>query len=339
MTILGFPAAIVAFVALAGLGVGGVLYALFFTSIENEQKTAKRLSTIKAASTDSASRRAAIDRVQEGAKRKKHIQDSLHDLEERNKDRARDATRPSLKRMLQQAGLKVEVRTFYMYSVVCGLVVSAMAFFAGVPVLFLIGVFFAGALGLPRWVVSFLRKRRMKAFLNEFPNAIDVIVRAIKSGLPLNDGLRLIASEAREPVKTEFRHIVEAQQLGLSTPEACERMYNTMPLPEANFFAIVIHIQSKAGGNLAEALGNLSRVLRDRKKMKAKVSAMSMEAKASAAIIASLPFVVTVLVYLTSPAYIMLLFTTNTGFLILGVSAIWMSIGVFVMRQMINFEV
>lgn len=339
MTILGFPVAVVAFVALAGLGVGGVLYALFFTSIENEQKQAKRLSTIKAASTDSASRRAAIDRVQEGAKRKKHIQDSLHDLEERNKDRAKDALRPSLKRMLQQAGLKIELRTFYIYSAVCGAVVSAMAFASGVPLLFLIGVFFAAAFGLPRWVVSFLRKRRMKAFLNEFPNAIDVIVRAIKSGLPLNDGLRLIASEAREPVKTEFRHIVEAQQLGLSTPEACERMYNTMPLPEANFFAIVIQIQAKAGGNLAEALGNLSRVLRDRKKMKAKVSAMSMEAKASAAIIASLPFVVTVLVYLTSPSYIMLLFTTNTGFLILGASAIWMSIGIFVMRQMINFEV
>ena len=339
MTILGFPAVVVAFVALAGFGVGGVLYALFFTSIENEQKQAKRLSTIKAASTDSASRRAAIDRVQEGAKRKKHIQDSLHDLEERNKDRAKDALRPSLKRMLQQAGLKIELRTFYIYSAICGAVISAMAFASGVPLLFLIGVFFAGALGVPRWVVSFLRKRRMKAFLNEFPNAIDVIVRAIKSGLPLNDGLRLIASEAREPVKTEFRHIVEAQQLGLSTPEACERMYNTMPLPEANFFAIVTQIQAKAGGNLAEALGNLSRVLRDRKKMKAKVSAMSMEAKASAAIIASLPFVVTVLVYLTSPSYIMLLFTTNTGYLILGLSAIWMSIGVFVMRQMINFEV
>ena len=168
---------------------------------------------------------------------------------------------------------------------------------------------------------------------------IDVIVRAIKSGLPLNDGLRLIASEAREPVKSEFRHIIEAQQLGLSTPEACARLHQTMPLPEANFFAIVIQIQASAGGNLAEALGNLSRVLRDRKKMKAKVAAMSMEAKASAAIIAALPFIVTILVYMTSPEYILLLFTTNTGNLILGVSAVWMAIGVFVMRQMINFEV
>lgn len=339
MVIFGLPAGVLAFIALAGLGVGGVLYALFFTSIENEQKTAKRLSSIKSQSTDSMSRRAAHDRVQEGAKRKKQISDSLNELEERNRDRARDAQRPSLKRMLQQAGLKVEVRTFYLYSIVCGVGLGFVTFVLGAPPLFALGFLFVGIFGLPRWAVSFLRKRRMKAFLNEFPNAIDVIVRAIKSGLPLNDGLRLIASEAREPVKSEFRHIVEAQQLGLSTPEACARMYKTMPLPEANFFAIVIQIQAKAGGNLAEALGNLSRVLRDRKKMKAKVNAMSMEAKASAAIIASLPFIVTLLVYLTSPAYIMLLFTTNTGYLILGVSAVWMAIGIFVMRQMINFEV
>ncbi|MFZ2103541.1 MAG: type II secretion system F family protein [Oricola sp.] len=336
---LGVPATVVAFIALAGLGVGGVLYALFFTSIENEQKTNRRLSSIKTQSTDAVSRRAAQDRVTEGAKRKKQIQDSLHELDERNKDRARDATRPPLKKMLVQAGLKIDVRTFYLYSLGCGVGLAALAWLMGVPPIFLIGVVFAGAFGLPRWIVSFLRNRRMKAFLNEFPNSIDIIVRAIKSGLPLNDGLRLIASEAREPVKSEFRHIIEAQQLGLSTPDACGRMYQTMPIPEANFFAIVIQIQAKAGGNLAEALGNLSRVLRDRKKMKAKVNAMSMEAKASAAIIAALPFIVTVLVYLTSPAYIMLLFTTNTGFLILGVSAVWMSIGVFVMRQMINFEV
>ncbi|MDZ7822650.1 MAG: type II secretion system F family protein [Ahrensia sp.] len=157
--------------------------------------------------------------------------------------------------------------------------------------------------------------------------------------MPLNDGIRLIATEAREPVKSEFQRIVEAQQLGMSVPEACLRMYETMPCPEANFFAIVIQIQAQAGGNLSEALGNLSTVLRSRAQMKAKVAAMSMEAKASAAIIATLPPVVTVLVYFANREYIMLLFTTDTGYLILGVSAVWMAIGVFVMKQMINFDV
>jgi tight adherence protein B len=200
-------------------------------------------------------------------------------------------------------------------------------------------VLLVGAVGLPRWFVSFRRSRRVKAFLDEFPNALDVIVRAVKSGLPLNDGVRLIANESPEPVKTEFRRIVESQQLGLSIPEAAMRMSETMPCPEANFFGIVIQIQSQAGGNLSEALGNLSRVLRDRKKMKAKVQALSMEAKASAAIIGALPFIVAFLVYLSSPNYIMPLFTTSTGHLILGVSGLWMSIGIFVMKRMMNFEV
>ncbi len=209
----------------------------------------------------------------------------------------------------------------------------------GAPLIVLPGALMVGALGLPRWFVAFRRARRVKAFLNEFPNALDVIVRAVKSGLPLNDGVRLIANEAQEPVKTEFRHIVEAQQLGMSIPEAALRMPETMPCTEANFFGIVIQIQQQAGGNLSEALANLSRVIRDRKKMKAKVAALSMEAKASAVIIGALPFVVAFLVYLSSPNYIMPLFTTSTGHLIIGVSFVWMMMGIFVMRKMMNFDV
>jgi tight adherence protein B len=165
--------------------------------------------------------------------------------------------------------------------------------------------------GVPRWVIGYLRSRRLKAFLSEFPNALDVMVRSIKSGLPLNDAIRMISAEGQEPVRTEFKRIVEAQQMGMNVPEACGRLYNRIPLSEANFFAIVIAIQAQAGGNLSEALGNLSRVLRDRKKMKAKINALSMEAKASAAIIGALPFIVAALVYLTSPDYIMILFTDS----------------------------
>ena len=107
-------------------------------------------------------------------------------------------------------------------------------------------------------------------------------MRGIKAGLPLLDCLKIIANEAPEPIKSEFKAIVETQTIGMPLGEACAKLYERMPLPEANFFGIVISIQQKAGGNLSEALGNLSRVLRDRKKMKAKIQAMSMEAKASA---------------------------------------------------------
>ena len=126
--------------------------------------------------------------------------------------------------------------------------------------------------------------------------------------------------------------------MGIPIAEAVERLYRNVPTPETNFFAIVIGIQAQAGGNLSEALGNLSRVLRDRKKMKAKIQAMSMEAKASGGIIGSLPVIVAFLVYLTSPGYISVLFTSTPGNMILAVAAFWMATGIFVMKKMINFD-
>ena len=197
---------------------------------------------------------------------------------------------------------------------------------------------FAGALGLPRWMLSYLKKRREAKFLGSFPDAVDIIVRGVKAGLPLPDCLKMITMEASEPTKSEFRAIVETQAIGLPLGEACGKLYEQMPLPEANFFGIVISIQQRSGGNLAEALGNLSRVLRDRKKMKAKIQAMSQEAKASAGIIGALPLAVMMLVYITSPNYISLLWTEPLGRVMLAASAVWMFMGVMVMKKMINFD-
>jgi tight adherence protein B len=335
----GVDTTVLVFIVLAGFSAGAVAYAFLFNTIAEEKTTERRLDTVKKAETDRSVVKANRDRVAEAAKRRKSVQDSLKELDAKHLATDKNVRKPPLRVQLKQAGLQVSVERFYIYSAVCGIVLTVLAYFAGAPLLILPGALLAGALGLPRWFVSFLRARRVKAFLNEFPNALDVIVRAVKSGLPLNDGIRLIAPEAQEPVKTEFRRIVEAQQVGISIPDAALRMQETMPCPEAGFFGIVIQIQQQAGGNLSEALGNLSRVLRDRKKMKAKVQALSMEAKASAAIIGALPFIVAFLVYMSSPNYIMPLFTTSTGHLILGVSGLWMSIGIFVMRKMMNFEV
>jgi tight adherence protein B len=327
------------FALLAAVSAGAVAYVFLFERLSNEKNAAKRLETVKRAETDRAVVKASRDRVAEAARRRKSVQDSLKDLDQREKAREANIKKPPLRIQIRQAGLSISMERFYLYSALCGVFVTLLAFIAGAPLLVLPGALAAGAIGLPRWFVAFMRTRRVKAFLNEFPNALDVIVRAVKSGLPLNDGIRLIASESAEPVKSEFRRIVEAQQLGMSVTEATLRMQETMPCPEAGFFGIVIQIQQQAGGNLSEALGNLSRVLRDRKKMKAKFQALSMEAKASAAIIGALPFIVAFLVYLSSPTYIMPLFTTSTGHLILGVSGLWMTMGVFVMKKMINIEV
>jgi tight adherence protein B len=335
----GIDGSVLAFIILAGSSAGAVAYAFLFRTIANEKNVGKRLETVKRSDTDRALVKASRDRVAEVAKRRKSLQDTLKELDEKQKSKDQNIRKPPLRVQLRQAGTQLSVERFYVYSAVCGAVVTLLAYLAGAPLIVLPGALVAGVVGLPRWIIGFKRSRRVKAFLEEFPNALDVIVRAVKSGLPLNDGIRLIAVEAPEPVRSEFRRIVESQQLGLSIPDAALRMGETMPCPEASFFGIVIQIQAQAGGNLSEALGNLSRVLRDRKKMKARVQALSMEAKASAMIIGALPFIVGFLVYLSSPNYIMPLFVTNTGHMILGCSGIWMSIGIFVMRKMMNFEV
>jgi tight adherence protein B len=335
----GFELPTVMMIVLAGFCAGAVAYLFMFNRIDNETKIGRRLEYVKKATVDSSTKLAARDRLAEATKRRKTIQESLKALEEQQRDNNKRIKKPPLKTQLRQAGIKITMERFYLFSFVFALAVAFLVFVIGGPLLAVLGAFVAAGLGVPRWVVSFLRTRRIRMFLDEFPNAIEIIVRAIKSGLPLNDGVRLIASEAKEPVRSEFLRIVESQQLGVSIPEAAGKMKETMPCPESNFFGIVIQIQAQSGGNLAEALGNLSRVLRDRKRMKARVNALSMEAKASAAIIGALPFMVAFLVYMASPNYIMPLFTTTNGHLILAVAGLWMSMGVFVMKKMINFDV
>jgi tight adherence protein B len=334
----GLDTNLVAFIALATFSAAALVYAFLFNKIDDEKRTDKRIKLARRSEGDKLAVKSARESKLEASKRRKSVEGSLKELEQRQKNRDKMIKSPPIKLQIQQAGLSWTPKMFFIGSAFLALLLCAISAFVGAPLYLIPGILLVAGVGLPRWTVSFLRKRRIKAFLNEFPNAIDVIVRAIKSGLPLNDGLRLIASEAKEPVKTEFRRIIEQQQLGISIPEAAGRLYENMPCQEANFFGIVIQIQAQAGGNLSEALGNLSRVIRDRKKMKAKVGALSMEAKASAAIIGALPFIVTLLVYLSSPSYIMVLFTSSTGNMMLVGGLMWMSIGIMVMKKMINFD-
>lgn len=326
------------FIALVVLAAGALAFAALQPRIAAERNTEARLNQFKRAETDSGVKRANRDRLQDAAKRRKTISNSLKEIEEKQKERSKHTANPNLRRRIEQAGLSLSARQFVLISIATGLLFAVGTYVLYPSVFVALGLGVVGGLGMPRWTIGFLRSRRQKAFIAEFPNAIDLIVRGVKSGLPLNDTLRIIASEAQEPVRSEFQKIVEAQQMGLSVPEAVERLYQNVPLPETNFFSIVITIQAQAGGNLSEALGNLSRVLRERKKMKHKIQAMSMEAKASGGIIGSLPIIVGALVYLTTPDYISVLFTETIGNIILVASALWMALGIFVMKQMINFD-
>ena len=335
----GIDLTVLALIALVAVAAGSVAYAFLFQQIEVDKKTATRVNRVKAAETDHVSMKAARDRVQELSKRRKSVQDNLKDLERKQNEKSKKNKDLTLRGKLVQAGLKISTAQFYLMSVALGFFFALGMLVIGLPLLVVLaGAFVAGA-GLPRWVIGFLIKRRQKKFLTELPNSLDVMCRSIKSGLPLNDAIRLIAADGQEPVKSEFQRVIDSQQVGMSIPEAVTRMSLTMPLSEVNFFATVITIQAQAGGNLSEALANLSKVLRERKKMRAKVNALSMEAKASACIIGALPFIVALLVYLSSPQYIMILFTDSRGHLILGASAVWMSIGIVMMRNMINFDI
>ena len=334
----GLDLTMLAIIALVAIAAGGVSYGVLFSRIEADKKAQSRVDKIKAAETDRVKVKASRDRMAEMTKRRKSVSDSLKELEKKQKEVSRKKA-ATIKVRIVQAGLKFSETQFYIASLLLTLIVAVATFVLGMPIFLVLGLAFVIGVGGPRLFVRVALKRRLGKFTEELPNALDVMVRSIKSGLPLNDAIRLIAGEAKEPVKGEFRKVVESQQMGFSVPEAISRMHNSVPLQEVNFFAVVITIQAQAGGNLSEALGNLSRVLRERKKMKAKVNALSMEAKASAAIIGALPFIVTLLVYLTSPQYIMILFTDPRGHMILGASAVWMSIGIMVMRNMINFDI
>ena len=318
-------------VVLAMIAVGGVFYAFVYPYLSGDMRAEKRQAALKTA-VPAASKRVA-DRAADPAARRKQVADSLKELELKGKSK-----KLSLEAKSSQAGLAWSRSRFTMISVVLGVVTGLLCvYFSGVFYYFFAGLVIGG-FGIPNWILSFLKKRRINKFINEFPNAVDVIIRGIKAGLPLGDCVRIIATEAVEPVRGEFRQIIESTQMGLSIAEGCERMVERVPVDESNFFSIVINIQQKAGGNLSEALGNLSRVLRDRKKMKQKIKSMSSEAKASAGIIGCLPFLVGGLLYLSSPQYISLLWLTSTGRVVMAVAGFWMFIGIMAMKKMISFD-
>lgn len=326
---MDFRAALAALLAVAAAS--GAFYLFVFPHLSGEARADLRQSRI---AVKPAARRNA-EREKDAAARRKQVTDSLKELEQRNAAKKR----VTLETRIARAGLDLTRSHYLLASAASAALVMLLLFaLSGSPLTALAGAPIGG-FGLPNFWLSRMTNKRMNRFALEFPNALDVIVRGVRAGLPLGDCVQVIASDAAEPVRSEFRRIIEAQSLGLSIAEAIERMPDRIPTAEANFFAIVIAIQQKSGGNLAEALQNLGRVLRERKKMRDKVHAMSSEAKASASIIGSLPVVVAGLVYLTSPHYIEMLWTTDTGRIVLAVCAATMAFGIFIMKKMIAFDI
>ncbi len=317
--------ALLAFISVGALGVA------FVPGVLGSGQAGKRR---KALQGDYQASRANVAAERTRDNRRRTVQDAL----KAQSDALRERKKTTLQDRIFQAGLKTRKSAFIRNSVITGVVIFILCFALGVPLMFAAVFGVAGGYVLPMWVLGFLRKRYQNKYLEELPNAVETIVRGVKSGMPLNDSIKIVTREIGEPVRSEFQRVIEQQSVGKSMTEAIHVLYDRVPLPEVNFLIVVVTVQQQSGGNLSEALTNLSHVLRNRKKMKSKVKAMSSEAKASAMIIGSLPFIVGALVSLASPDYLTPLFTTTLGHIWLGVGAIMLSMGVFVMNRMIQFD-
>lgn len=315
------------------LGIAGLGYAAIAPALEKRVRQTRRLGV---ATNGRAAAKARKDAPGDStAQRRKQVQDTLKELEAAQAARRQKVT---LRTRIEQAGLDMPVRTFTILSAILGLAVAGVAMLAGQMPLVALMLGFAAGFGLPRWVLGYMKRRRLLQFTEEFANAVDVIVRGLKAGLPLHDCMQIIAAESSGPVKEEFTELVEGQRVGITLEQGLQRMCERVPSADLNFFQIVIAIQQKTGGNLSEALGNLSKVLRDRKVLKGKIASMSQEAKSSAAIIGALPPGVMLLVYVTTPDYINLLFEERLGHAMLIGGGLWMLVGILVMKKMISFD-
>lgn len=270
--------------------------------------------------------------------RRRDIQSKLRDIEEGKKTENLSLS-ARYKRDLERAGFDISLRNYFIINAFLAVVAALVYLFMGYPKIGILPVAIAVGFGFPRFVVQTKNKRRIKAFTLEFANALDVVIRGIRSGLPVGECLRIIATESPEPVSGVFREIVEGQNIGMTLSQALDRSIEQMDTADLRFFAIVLSIQAQTGGNLADTLQNLSNILRERKKMADKVRALSSEAKSSASIIGSLPFLIFLALYFVNNDYVMMLFREDLGNMMVMGGLIWMTIGILVMRQMINFEI
>jgi tight adherence protein B len=297
------------------------------------EKTRKRVKTVGANQRNRAS---GASEDSGTIKRRAQATQSLKALNDKQQDTKK--RHASLKHQIMQAGLELKEETFWFISLGVAVLFAGIAFMLQAPLPAIVAAAGIGLFGLPRWILGFMIGGRQKKFSSQLADGIDMIVRGVKSGLPLNQCLQIIAKESPEPLRSEFQRLVDGQAMGVPLDQNMNRMFERVPLPEVNFFSIVLIIQAKAGGNLSEALNNLSTVLRARKMLREKIKALSAEAKMSALIIGAMPFVVAGMLAAIRPQYVSLLITTDSGRVVLLVCAVSMILGILVMRKMINFK-
>ena len=244
-----------------------------------------------------------------------------------------------INRKIEAAGKKWPVRNYFIGSGITAALPFIGFMILGLPIGMALVFGIAAGLTLPRIFLNFLGKRRIAQFITRFPDAIELLVRGLRAGLPIAETMGAVATEIDGPVGSEFQAVTDRMKIGRTLEAALQETADRLGTAEFQFFVITLAIQRETGGNLAETLSNLSDVLRKRMQMKLKISAMSSESKASAYIIGALPFIVFGLISSISPTY-MGSFFTDQRLMIAGMGGmLWMSIGAYIMRQMINFEI
>jgi len=244
-----------------------------------------------------------------------------------------------LRRRLEATGKNWTLGKYAMFCAGLTVLAFILLVLKGLPLLLAIFVGILVGVGLPHMMVGKMIKRRIKQFLARFPDAIELLVRGLRSGLPISETLGVVASEVPDPVGGEFRGVADRMRIGRTMEQALQETADKLNTPEFQFFVITLAIQRETGGNLAETLGNLADVLRKRMQMKLKINAMSSESKASAYIIGSLPFIVFALIWWINPTYMGGFFTDQRLMIAAAGGGVWMGIGVFIMAKMINFEI
>ncbi len=311
------------------LSIGGMI-AYFVNNGQNQRK--KRLLQVVQGTQISTTKKVANAQEQRRVELSKKLKEGVIAEKSRDKDKGE-----SLSQKLIMAGISSGVRQFWMMSFVSAFVLAVIVYILNGSPLVCGLAFVTGLLGVPKMVLGFMIKRRQKKFMDDLADALESMQRLLKAGMPVSECIKMVAREFTGPVGDEMGKIFDQQKIGIPLPEATLEAARRMPIPEMQMFATAIAIQTQTGSSLSEVLENLAGVIRARFRLKRKIQALSAEAKASAAIIGSLPILVGVGMYFMNNAYFMVLF--NEGqFLMVG-AGMWMLLGILVMRQMINFKV
>lgn len=320
---------------LTSISVGGLGLAVFKRKISKESLLKSRLNLI----ADNTKLKRDITSEENARNRKRAVERGLREIEEKRSTAKRKGYKQRLLQRMREAGLNWSYRKLAEINVTVGCCVALILLNAGISVIgsLILGSVFGWA--APQMYILKAKKKRLTVFERQLPNAIDIVSRGLQAGLPLSECIKIVSTQSEDPLKSEFVFLVQDLTLGLTMEEATLRLAQRLPISEVNFFATILASQSKVGGSLSEALNNLSAVLRDRRNMKEKIKAASSEVVTSSLIIGFMPFLVSGLVYYLNPEYLNILFETTAGQVTLTVSITWMLIGIFVIVNMINFDI